>query len=310
MSQGTPLPIKISKIVRYEDQPRVYFSATSISDLADSIQEYGQQQPIKVIKHPTIPGMFMLVDGERRLRAHKLIQERTGNEPTIFAYIEIITDFETHFKKSFIANLLREDLYPVDEAASIAKLRKTMTIQEIATMIGKSVAYVDGFLKLHTLPDEVKAMMNPDLPKKDLLSQTHAIDIARATKRDDLRIKLAKDAVAKNLSISDTRYMISELGAVYRYTENSVIAKLSAAEHRVQEKAITAAADYNQIKSKVKSLHRTTTSANRLIKELQSIPYSTISMHLDDYDERMAQVKKDLEKIALNCMGIIKRMDQ
>ncbi len=211
MTLGTPLPLKISQVERYEGQPRVYFNQRSLEELANSIQEVGQQQPIKVIKHPTRQGCYMIIDGERRWRAHKIIFDRTGVEPTILAYIEIVKDLNDHFEKSVVANLHREDLYPIDEAAALTQLKKNKTIKQISKIIGKSISYVDGYLKLDSLPDEIKIMMDPSLPRKERLSVTCAIDIARTTRDNKIRLDIARNVISKGLSLSDTRYMISQM---------------------------------------------------------------------------------------------------
>jgi len=208
---GKPLPVRLSRIERFEGQPRIYFNQSSLEDLADSIQSDGQQQPVKLCTKFGHPGHFILIDGERRWRAFHLIQERTGKEPTVDAFIEVVKDIKDHFRKSTIANLHREDLSPLDEAAAFARLRADGdTVQGLAQLRGRSISYIDGYLKLHTLPDEVKMLMDPSRPKESLLTTTQAIDIARGIPESDaeLRITVAQEAIERNLGVVDTRALI------------------------------------------------------------------------------------------------------
>lgn len=206
---GRPYQIKVSRIKRFEGQPRRFFDESGIKTLADSIQQDGQQQPIKVCNAPE-PGTFMLIDGERRWRAFQIIHQRTGKEPLIDAFIEVIRDPKEHFRRSVIANLHREDLSPLDEAASLYQLRQDgETVHSLATLIGKSANYVEGYLRMHTLPETVKRLMSPELPKEERLSVTSAVDIARSTPDPKLRLEIAQEAIIRQLSVMDTRSLIT-----------------------------------------------------------------------------------------------------
>lgn len=216
-SLGRPLPIKLSRIERFEGQPRTFFNQAGIEGLADSIQADGQQQPIKVTTKPGSPGTFILIDGERRTRAFTVIFERTGKEPVVDAFIEVVTDLKQHFRKSTIANLHREDLTPLDTAAAFYRLHKDgETIAGLAALVGKSTTYVDGYLKLHTLPDSVKELMDPNRPKDIQLTVTQAIDIARGIPESApaLRVTVAQEAIERNLGVVETRSLIEHRSGV------------------------------------------------------------------------------------------------
>ncbi len=208
---GRPLPIRLSRIERFEGQPRTYFSETGIEALADSIIKDGQEQPIKVCTKYGAPGHFILIDGERRLRAKHVIWKRTGDEPTIDAFVEVIKNLKQHFRKSTVANLHREDLSPLDTAAALTRLRDDgETMEGLASIVGKSTSYVDGYLRLHTLPDEVKALMDPSRSKDMQLSVTQAIDIARGIPESatSLRITVAQEAIERSLGVLETRSLV------------------------------------------------------------------------------------------------------
>lgn len=206
---GRPLPLKLLSIERFDGQPRNYFDDNSISALADSIQKEGLQVPIKVTTNPAKKGVFTLIDGERRFRAFKLIHERTGVEPVVDAFVSVVKDLKEHFRLSTIANLHREDLNPLDEAAALSRLKEDgETLEGLSNLVGKSTTYVQGYLKMHELPDEVKKLMCSDLPKTERLSVTSAIDIARSISEKMLQIEIAKEIVVRQLGVNDARLLL------------------------------------------------------------------------------------------------------
>ena len=62
--------LKITDIIRDEDQPRREFNKEAIEALAASIKEHGVLQPIVVTKEE---GKYKIVAGERRWRASKIV---------------------------------------------------------------------------------------------------------------------------------------------------------------------------------------------------------------------------------------------
>ncbi len=210
-TRGRPLPVRLSRIERFDGQPRTFFNGSSLEDLADSIEQDGQQQPVMICTKFGHPGHFILIDGERRWRAFHLIWKRTGQEPVVQSFVEVVKDLKEHFRKSTIANLHREDLSPLDEAAALARLRQDGdTIEGLALLRGRSVTYIDGYLRLNTLPDEVKKLMDPSRSKDSLLTVTQAIDIARGIPESDpeLRVTVAQEAIERNLGVIDTKALI------------------------------------------------------------------------------------------------------
>ena len=66
--------IKCDDIVLNPMQPRKIFNDESLRELADFIEEHGLLQPIVVRENEN--GGYILIAGERRLRATKLLQKR------------------------------------------------------------------------------------------------------------------------------------------------------------------------------------------------------------------------------------------
>lgn len=205
--QGTALPIKVSRVERFEEQPRKTFNKTKLASLAENIQEAGQLQPILVFKHPQKPGHFILKDGERRLRAFKLIWEKTGVEPTIDAIVNACPEsFREHFRASMLANLFREDITDLEEAAAYHRFVNElgMTVTEVAKMVDCSRSFVNNYIKMHGLPDEVKVLMDTERPKEQRLTTSAAIEITRI-KDPVLQCAVAKESVERQMGIQEVR---------------------------------------------------------------------------------------------------------
>lgn len=213
---GQPLPVKLSRIVRFENQPRRYFDQKGLEDLADDLYENGQKTPVRVCKHSSQPGVFVLIGGERRWRAFSILKERTGIDQLVKCFIDAVHDEQHHFREALLDNLHREDLIPLDEAAAYKRLydeSKAVShrakVMEIAALVKKSVSHVENYIHLVTLPDSVRKLMDPLRHKDERLTTTAAIDIARSTSNQNLQFTIAQESIERNLGIVETRALIS-----------------------------------------------------------------------------------------------------
>lgn len=144
--------LKLTEIVRDEEQPRKEFDAEAIEALAASIKEHGVLQPIVVVRED---GKYKIVAGERRYRASKL-----AGLLTIPAIVRTL-DAQNRLEMSVIENAQREDLNPIELATAYLKLKMqfNLTVAEIAVRVGKSEAVIAATMRLLNLPDEVKKVM-------------------------------------------------------------------------------------------------------------------------------------------------------
>jgi ParB family chromosome partitioning protein len=165
------IEIELSRIVPNPDQPRKTFDLVSLQELAQSIEQHGLLQPITV--KPYENDQFMLVAGERRFRAHELL-----NKPTIFA---IVTDGNVQ-ELALIENVQREDLHPVELARALSDLMesRSYTQEDLGRVIGKARNTVTSLLSLNNLPDEIRA----ECPTSDI-SKSVLIEIARLPNKED-----------------------------------------------------------------------------------------------------------------------------
>ena len=144
--------LKLTDIVRDEEQPRREFNEEAIEALAASIKEHGVLQPIVVTKED---GKYKIVAGERRWRSAKL-----AGLDKIPAIIRTL-DSQNRLELSIIENAQREDLNAIELATAYAKLKNqfNLTTEEIATKVGKSEQTVQNTLRLLTLPESAKKIM-------------------------------------------------------------------------------------------------------------------------------------------------------
>jgi ParB family transcriptional regulator, chromosome partitioning protein len=145
------LPVDLIQRGRY--QPRREFDPESLRELADSIIAQGVIQPIAV--RPVGDQRYEIIAGERRWRAAQL-----AGLDVIPAVIREVSD-QAAIAMALIENIQREDLNPIEEAASLQRLQQEfeLTQQEVATAVGKSRSTVANLMRLMTLQEEVQRLV-------------------------------------------------------------------------------------------------------------------------------------------------------
>jgi ParB family chromosome partitioning protein len=142
--------ILLSKIKPNPNQPRKNFEDKPLKQLAQSIDEKGLISPITVKK---VDNKYIIVAGERRYRAHKLL-----NKKRILAYVIDADTTKDVMYMALIENIQREDLNPIEEAKGYKYLQENLqsSITEIAKTVGKSRPAVSNALRLLKLPDQIQ----------------------------------------------------------------------------------------------------------------------------------------------------------
>lgn len=130
-------------------QPRKTFDETALQELSESIKEDGLLQPIVVTED--IDG-YILIAGERRLRASKLAKLKT------IRCIIATSDDARMRKFALIENIQREELNSIELAVAYEELIKLheITHEELSTMIHKSRAHITNTLRLLQLSTKTK----------------------------------------------------------------------------------------------------------------------------------------------------------
>ena len=141
--------VNLSEIHPNPDQPRKTFDEAKLRELAASIERQGLLQPIIVQKRAAGDGGYLLVAGERRFRAHQLLEKAT---------IPAILTEGNPDEIALIENIQREDLNPLEEAEALERMmdRYHYTQEELGKVIGKAQNTVSEVLQLNTLPPSIK----------------------------------------------------------------------------------------------------------------------------------------------------------
>ncbi len=206
--------IAVKKIIMGKKQPRQHFDQEALHQLAGSIQEVGQLQPI-IVKQ--IGENYQLIAGERRFRAVK-----KNNQPEIAAVIlEEGVNNPTLRQIQLVENLQREDLNPLERALSIqAFIRENdLSKKEASHKLGVPRTTLTEWLNILDVDEKYRQeVIEHDSP----LSLSH-ISIAKALVSrtgDPTKLKKLLDGVLQfKLSRSETKE-VSEI--IYRYLHISV----------------------------------------------------------------------------------------
>jgi ParB/RepB/Spo0J family partition protein len=148
MSKSSTAVLDIDAI-HVEDgfNPRTEFDPDRHRELVASMEQTGIAQALTV--RPNGGTHYILIDGERRLRAAK--------EAGIKQVPVLIREGEDALAAALVANLIRADLNPVEEAQGflrLAALENLTTNKKLADRIGKSPDYVGDRKRVLKLPKE------------------------------------------------------------------------------------------------------------------------------------------------------------
>ncbi len=187
------LPVDILQRGVY--QPRVDMHPDTLEELPKSISAQGVVQPIVV--RPVSKDKFEIIAGERRWRAAQL-----AGLHEIPAVVRDVPD-QAAMAMALIENIQREELNPLEEAMALHRLIEEfgLTHQETADTVGRSRASVSNLLRLLSLNEDVKRMVeNGDL------EMGHARALLSLS--GDSQSVVARQVVGKALSVRETERLV------------------------------------------------------------------------------------------------------
>ncbi len=191
--------IEITKIIPNDNQPRKIFNDDTLDELASSIKAVGIIQPLTVREQAD--GKYMLISGERRLRAANIAGLKSV--PCVLLKGEE-EDFEL---MSLIENIQREDISFIEEANAYKKLIEAYSItqQQLAQKVGKTQSTVANKLRLLKLGDEVTEKV-----LKYEFTERHA-RILLTIPDTDMRLKAADIIHKRNLNVKQAEELVKKL---------------------------------------------------------------------------------------------------
>jgi len=179
-------------------QPRKSFDAEALRELSNSIVKHGLLQPIVVIKKDD---GYLLVAGERRLRAHRL-----ANLETIKCVVADVDIDEGKLRElALIENIQREDLNAIELANSYDELIQVYSIthDELSNVVHKSRSQITNTLRLLSL-----GKYTQDKLIDGVISQGHAkllVSFDENTQR-----RLVDTVIGQKLSVRETELLVKK----------------------------------------------------------------------------------------------------
>ena len=178
-------------------QPRKHFDETALAELSESIKQHGLLQPVIVVEKGD---GYMLIAGERRLRATKL-----AGLDTIDA---IVADFASKNLRelALIENIQREELSPLELAHSYQELIEeyAITQEELSRILHKSRSQITNTLRLLSLSPYTQELL-----QAQKLTQGHA-KVLVGLDHDTERL-IADTIVGQKLSVRESEELVKKI---------------------------------------------------------------------------------------------------
>ncbi|MDQ1243881.1 MAG: ParB family transcriptional regulator, chromosome partitioning protein [Campylobacterota bacterium] len=215
-------------------QPRKHFEESSLYELGESIKNDGLIQPIIVTED--VDG-YVLIAGERRLRASKLAKLKT------IRAIVLNSDEQKMRQFALIENIQRDELNSIELAHAYGELIKlhNITQDELSTRIHKSRTHITNTIRLLQLSQKTQRAL---IEKK--ISTGHAkVLVGLDEKQQQLIVN----------SIVGQKLSVREVEATIKSIKNN--------NNESQNKKESVSFGFKQIKEKLSSLGFKTKSSNK-----------------------------------------------
>jgi ParB family chromosome partitioning protein len=188
------IPLGNIKVNPY--QPRKHFDERALQELADSIKQHGLLQPVVIAEQMD---EYILIAGERRLRASKMAKTKTIKAVVVSATPEQMREL------ALIENIQREELNAIELAKSYEELITIheITQDELSAIIHKSRSQITNTLRLLQLtPKAQKAIIEKQI------SAGHAKVMVNLSSKD--QNVLVDSIIGQKLSVRDIEKMVKQ----------------------------------------------------------------------------------------------------
>jgi len=204
--------IDINDISLNPDQPRTNFNQNSLEQLASSINELGLIQPITVKEKD---GKYILISGERRLRAFKKL-----NLDSIPAYIRKAND-QSSLEMALVENIQRRDLDAIEIAISYKRLIEELNLShdEMSKKLGKDRSTITNYIRLLKLDPIIQSGI-----RDKFISMGHGRAIINIASHEK-QLFIYEQILKNNLSVRQTEIKVRELDKPKSVNKNLEIDK-------------------------------------------------------------------------------------
>ncbi|MCL1914368.1 MAG: ParB/RepB/Spo0J family partition protein [Eubacteriaceae bacterium] len=193
--------IPVANIQANKNQPRKRFDQEALEELAASIKAVGIIQPLSV--RAAGNGQFILISGERRLRA--AVIAGLDRVPCVI----IQAGAEDIHLMAIVENIQREDLSFLEEANAYTMLIETynFTQSQLAEKVGKRQSTISNKLRLLKLGEEVLSLV-----VENNLSERHARALLQIPDTET-RIRAIETIAKKELNVRQSEELVEKLKA-------------------------------------------------------------------------------------------------
>lgn len=198
--------IPTDMIVPNPFQPRRFFDEEALSELAQSIRQYGLLQPIVVRK--TLKG-YELVAGERRWRAAKL-----AGLKKLAAIVKDYSDGEMT-EIALIENVQRENLNAIEEALAYRRLMDEfgLTQEEVSQKVGRSRSLIANMVRLLNLPTAIQEYVSRETLTVGQVRPLLSLE------DEKLQLEAVEIIIENDLNARDVEALVKKLAANHKLPE-------------------------------------------------------------------------------------------
>jgi ParB family chromosome partitioning protein len=196
---GGSRTLAVGKLIPGPVQPRRNFDDEALQALVESVREKGVLQPLLVRRAAGDGERYEIIAGERRWRAAQL-----AGLHEVPVVVRDMNDSEA-LEVALVENIQRQDLTALEEAEGYRRLMDDFAHSQgdLARAVGKSRSHVANMMRLLSLPEPVKQMLD-----EGSLSAGHA----RALIGADDPVSLARAVVRKGLNVRQTERLVARAG--------------------------------------------------------------------------------------------------
>ena len=202
--------ITINSIDLNPFQPRTNFNQKDIDDLASSIKQLGLIQPITV---KSKDNRYVLISGERRLRAFKLL-----NIESIPSYVRKAND-QTSLEMALVENIQRKDLDPIEIAISYNRLIEELNISqdEMSKRVGKDRSTISNYIRLLKLDPIIQSGI-----RDNFISMGHGRALINISSKNN-QLVIYERIIRNHLSVRQTEKVVKDLNPSKKRIKNNFI---------------------------------------------------------------------------------------
>lgn len=192
--------IPVELIIPNPRQPRQMMNEDNLQELAASIREHGILQPL-IVTHDERNNQYILIAGERRLRASRL-----AGLATVPVLIRQVTE-QQRLELALIENVQRADLTPLETAEAYRQLSEEFNLahEDIAARVGKSRSTVTNTLRLLKLPTEVRRAL-----AEETISEGHARALLSLTTARS-QVSALQTIITQGMTVRQTEELVRKL---------------------------------------------------------------------------------------------------